>query len=345
MRSVPMRRFAVMLAGALFGLVPSLARGAPGDEIHFYEGKTLSLVIPIGPGGAYDTYGRLVARHLGRFLPGNPIIVPRNLPGAGGGVASSFLYNIAPRDGTELLMVTSTFATDQLLHNSQVRYDARKFLPIGRLLDTRSVLFFWHTAPIRMVDDLRVTPSTIAASTLNEVPAVRLRLMNRLLGMQMRLIPGYPRPGISFWRASAGKPTAGPRLISASCQLFANYLRDHRLNIVLQFGNNRDPQLPDVPSLLELTDDPQARQIFNFLVSSDEIGRSLVTTPDVPAARLGLLRSAFSQMLESREFRAEADKLNLPLNPRSGEELGKIVRDTFDISAEAVGRIRELTAP
>jgi tripartite-type tricarboxylate transporter receptor subunit TctC len=331
----------------IMGLVAVVAAAcgtARADE-PFYRGKTITLLIPIGPGGAYDTYARLVARHLNRHLPGNPTIVPRNMPGAGGGVASSYLYNIAPRDGTTLIIITSTFAIDQLLQNSQVKYDGRRFSAIGRLLDTRSILFFWHQSAIKTVPDLFTTPSTIAASTLNEVPAVRLRLMNRLLGTQMRLIPGYPSAKDFVLASERGETDGGATTFIGLQQLFAAHLAERRLNIALQFGADRDPALPDVPSLVELTQDTEVQQIFRFLVSGDDIGRSLLTTPDVPAEQLGQLRAAFQAMMADPEFLAEAERLHLPLVPKSGEAVQQIIEETFKVSPKSLATIKELTSP
>jgi len=151
----------IAAAGALLALaLAGPARAQDGDE--FYRGKTITIIIPIGPGGAYDAYARLVSRHLGRKLQGNPTIIARNMPGGGGVIASNYLYNVAPQDGTTLAIITSSFANEQLFGNPQIRYDARKFLAIGRLLDTTSVLFFWHASPIRTLDDMLTRPATMA---------------------------------------------------------------------------------------------------------------------------------------------------------------------------------------
>jgi hypothetical protein len=168
-------------------LSPAVVAAAEDDD--FYRGKTVSLIIPIGTGGAYDAYGRLVARYIGRQLPGNPTIVPRNMPGAGGSIASNYLYNLAPQDGTTLAIITSSFAMEQLFDNPQIRYDPRKFLAIGRLLDTTSVIFFWHTSPVKTIDDLRRLPSTVGISGVNEVPALYLdlhRALAALFGLSAR---------------------------------------------------------------------------------------------------------------------------------------------------------------
>ena len=334
------RRASLLLALAL----PSAVAAANDDE-DFYRGKTISLIIPIGPGGAYDTYARLVARYLGRELPGNPVIVPRNMPGAGGTIASNHVFNLAPQDGTTLTMITSSFAMEQLFDNPQIRYDARKFLAIGRLLDTTSVIFFWHTSPIKTVDDLRRRPSTVGISGVYEIPAARMRAMNRFLGMQMRLIPGYPSARDYVMAVEREETDGGTSTYIGLSQLFAAYLRERKLNIVVQFAEARDASMPGVPTVIELTDDAEVRQIFSYLVSNDTIGRSLFTTPNVPPARLALLRTAFRKMLADPEFKAEAERLNLPLVPKAGEEMQKIVLDTFDVSAATLAKIREVMKP
>jgi tripartite-type tricarboxylate transporter receptor subunit TctC len=327
----------------LLALTP--AGAAANDEDDFYRGKTISLIIPIGPGGAYDAYARLVARYLPRELPGNPTIVPRNMPGAGGAIASNHVFNVAPQDGTTLTIITSSFANEQLFDNPQIKYDARQFLAIGRLVDTTSVIFFWHDSPIKTLDDLRRRPSTVALSSVNEMPATRLRAMNRFLGTRIKLIPGYPSAKDYVMAVERQETDGGTSTYIGLSQLFSNDLRDKTLNILVQFGMTRDPAMPDVPTVIELTDDPRARQIFRYLVSNDEIGRSLFTTPNVPPARLALLRSGFLKMLADPEFKSEAARLSLPLAPRSGEEMQKIVRDAFDISPAALAEIRELTRP
>jgi tripartite-type tricarboxylate transporter receptor subunit TctC len=322
------------------------AHGAPtqsGEE--FYRGKTISMIIPIGPGGAYDAYARLVSRYLGKYLPGNPSIVARNMPGAGGVIASNYLYNVAPQDGTTLEIITSSFATQQVIGDPQIKYDARQLPAIGRLLDTTSVQFFWHTSPIKTLDDLRTEPCTVALSTLTEVSAVRTRAMNRYLGMQMKIVSGYLSARDYVLAVQRGETDGGSSTYIGLSQLFAADLRDKNLNILVQFAAARDPAMPDVPTVLELTQDQEAHQVFSFLDSNDEIGRSLFTTPNVPADRVASLRTAFDKMLLDPDFLAEAKRLYLPLATKSGEELQKIVAGTFDIPPAALAKVLELSQP
>jgi tripartite-type tricarboxylate transporter receptor subunit TctC len=327
---------------AVLAMLPmAVAPAASQDD--FYRGKTVTIVIPIGPGGAYDAYARLITRHMGRHLPGNPTMIARNMPGAGGVIASNYVYNSAPQDGTTLTIITSSFANEQVAGNPQIKYEAQKFLALGRLLDTTSVLFFWHTSPIKTLQDMMTKPATVAISSIHEVPAYRMRAMNRFLGSPLKLIPGYPAARDYVLAAERGETDGGTSTFIGLSQLFSAHLKEKKLIIPVQFAVNRSGDMPDVPTVIELANEPDVKQIFRQLVSNDEIGRSLFTTPNVPAARLGLLRSAFQAMLADPEFRAEATKLRLPLAPRSGEEMQKTIADMFDVSPETLARIRELS--
>jgi len=321
-------------------LVPAAAQ-----ERDFYRGKTITIIIPIGPGGAYDAYARLLSRHLGRHLPGNPTIIARNMPGGGGVIASNYLYNVAPQDGTTLAIIISSFATDQLFENPQIKYDAREFLAVGRLLDATSVLFFWHASPIKTLRDLQTHPASVGITAVNDVPAYRLRAMNRLLDTKIKLVPGYPSARDFVLASERGETDGGTSTYIGLAQIFASYLAEKKLNILVQFSARTDRLMPDIPTIMELTRDPQAIEVFRLLIATDEIGRSLFTTPRVPPERVALLRSAFQMMLADPEFRTEAEQLKLPLAPRAGEELQQIVADTFKITPATMAVIKEVIRP
>jgi tripartite-type tricarboxylate transporter receptor subunit TctC len=332
-----------VLGGALLLLL--MLMPAAAQERDFYRGKTITIIIPIGPGGAYDAYARLVSRHMGKQIPGNPLIIARNMPGGGGVIASNHLYNVAPRDGTTLAIITSSFANEQLFGNPQIRYDARQFLAIGRLLDTTSVLFFWHTSPIKTLNDLLTKPATMAISSVNEIPAYRLTAMNRYLSTQLKAIPGYPSARDYVLAAERGETDGGTSTYIGLAQIFASYLAEKKLNILVQFAPRRDRLMPDIPTVMELTRDPQAIEVFRLLIATDEIGRSLFTAPHVPPERVALLRSAFQMTLADPEFRTEAEQLKLPLAPRAGEELQQIVADTFKITPATMAILKEVIRP
>jgi tripartite-type tricarboxylate transporter receptor subunit TctC len=321
-------------------LVPAAAQ-----ERDFYRGKTITIIIPIGPGGAYDAYARLLSRHLGKHLPGNPSIIARNMPGGGGVIASNYLYNVAPQDGTTLAIIISSFATDQLFGNPQIKYDAREFLAIGRLLDATSVLFFWHASPIQTLNDLKSHSASVGITAVNDVPAYRLRAMNRLLDTKVKLVPGYPSARDFVLASERGETDGGTSTYIGLAQIFSSHLTERKLNILVQFAARRDRLMPDVPTVMELTRDAQAIEVFRLLIATDEIGRSLFTTPRVPPARVALLRSAFQMMLADPEFRVEAEQLKLPLAPKAGDELQQTVADTFRITPATMAVIKEVIRP
>lgn len=327
-------------------LLASLQLGARSPEAvaddGYFRGKAISMVIPIGPGGAYDAYARLISRYLGRHIPGNPTIVPRNMPGAGGVLASNYFYNVAPQDGTTLSIITSSFANEELFANPQIKYEARRFLAIGRLVDTTSVLFFWHASSIKTLKDMLEKPATVAISSVHEIPAYRIQTMNRFLGTSLKLIPGYPSARDYVLAAERGETDGGTSTFIGLSQLFAKHLAEKKLNVLVQFSTRRDPDMPDVPTIIEITKDPEGKQIFRQLVSNDEIGRSLFTTPNVPPERLAVLRSAFQAMITDAEFLAEAQRLHLPLSPKSGEEMQAVVNEMFNVSPDTLAKLREL---
>jgi tripartite-type tricarboxylate transporter receptor subunit TctC len=333
----------IAACGAMLFALSLSASIAQEDE--FYRGKTITIIIPIGPGGAYDAYARLISRHLGKWLPGNPTIIARNMPGGGGVIASNYLYNVAPQDGTTFSIITSSFVNEQIFDNPQIKYDARKFGAVGRLLDTTSVLFFWHASPIKTIDDMLHRPSTIAVSSVNEAPAYRLRAMVKLLGAPFKIIPGYPSARDYVLAVERGETDGGSSTFIGLSQLYASYIADKRLNILIQFATERDHEHADIPTVLELTSDPETQQVFRQLVSNDDIGRALFTTPNVPPARLALLRQAFDKMIADRDFRAEAQQFKLPLAIKTGAEMQKMVAGNFDISLSALAKLRELIKP
>jgi tripartite-type tricarboxylate transporter receptor subunit TctC len=338
-------RLPSILAGAFLTLALLSPCPLSAQEDDFYRGKTISVIIPIGPGGAYDAYARILTRHLGRQIPGHPTIIARNMPGGGGVVASNYLYNVAPQDGTALAIIISSFANDQLFGNPQIKYDARGFAAVGRLIDATSVLFVWHASAIRTLADLFAKPSAIGITSANDVPAYRLRALNRLIGAQIKLVSGYPSARDFVLASERGETDGGTSTYIGLSQLFASYLQERKLNILLQFAMRRDRAMPEVPTVAELASDPEARDVFRFLVATDEIGRSLFTTPNVPPRRLALLRAAFQKMLDDPEFRTEAGELKLPLAPKSGEEMQQIVADTFTIPPAAMAKVREIAKP
>jgi tripartite-type tricarboxylate transporter receptor subunit TctC len=185
-------------------------------------------------------------------------------------------------------------------------------------------------------------PATVAISSVHEIPAYRVQAMNAFLGTSLKLIPGYPSARDYVLAVERGETDGGTSTFIGLSQLYSKHLEEKKLNILVQFSTSRDPVIPDVPTIIEMTKDPEGKQIFRQLVSNDEIGRALFTTPNVPPERLAMLRSAFQAMIVDPEFRTEAERLRLPLAPKSGEEMQSVVNEMFEISPDTLGKLREL---
>jgi tripartite-type tricarboxylate transporter receptor subunit TctC len=317
---------------------------ARADDSDFYSGKAISIIIPQGPGGAYDLFGRLVSRHLAKFIAGNPTIVVRNMPGANGLVATNHSYNVAQQDGTTLIIIQSTFAFDQLLNVPQIKYDARRFNAIGRLTDTTSVIASWHTSAIKSATDLLTKPAIVGSSSLSDIFALRYKTMNHLLGAHIKLLSGYQSARDYVLASQRGEVDGFWIPFITLKQSYPSELRSKQFSISVQSAMARDGELLDVPTMQDLSDNAEVKLIFRYLTSNDEIGRSLFTTPGVPPTRVAALRSAFQKMLDDASFKDEADKSKLPLSPRTADEIQRVVLGTFEAPQEVVTKIRDIAS-
>ena len=273
-----------LTVGALLALTLTAPLRA-ADEDDFYRGKTITIIIPIGPGGAYDAYARLVSRHLGKQLAGNPVRSSRNLPGGGGVIASNHLYNVAPQDGTTLTIITSSFANEQLFGNPQIRYDARNSSPSAACsTPPRSCS---SGIPRRSRRSMTCYQAGHHGGLIGErdsgLPAPA---MNRYLGTQFKPIPGYPSARDFVMAAERGETDGGIDLYRPVAALLRLSPREEAQHPGAVRRHSATPTCRTCRPCSNSPSDPEATQIFQHLVTNDEIGRSLFTTPNVPAARL-----------------------------------------------------------
>ena len=326
---------------ALFALSLVTAASAQTAD-RFYQGSTVNFIIGFDVGGGYDVYARLAARHLSRHLPGRPNVVPQNMPGAGGLAAMNYLYKVAAKDGSVIGAIHSNIALGQLLDGRNIEYDARRFNWLGRLTSTIDVHYAWHTSPAKSLADVKAR-ETIAAST---GPAsnstIYPRVLNELIGTKFRVISGFKgttEANLAMERGEVEvvlKPWEGVKSGNAE------WLRDKKITLLMQYGVNRHPDLPDLPTVVEVMGNDEQRQIMRLFVSTSEIGRSLVIPPDVPRDRVAALRGAFDAMVKDAAFRGEAEKAQMELDPLSGAGMQSLIEQTFDMAPALVERAREL---
>jgi tripartite-type tricarboxylate transporter receptor subunit TctC len=319
MRAFTGGSFVVTAFLALTALAPSTAGAEPIAD--FYRGKSISMVIATAPGGDYDLRARLISRHMGRHIPGNPTIVPRNMPGGVGLQAMNFMANVAPKDGTTIHAIMQNMSTHQALGGTGVEFDTRKFFWIGNTTDTPNVINSWHTTGIKTIQDVMTQELVVGAPGQATNSVYYPKALNELAGTKFRIVSGYP--GGNDVNLAMERGEVGGRGSNSWASWKAtkpNWLRDKKIFILVQFALKRDPELADIPTAIELTKKEEDKAVMTFLSADIPISRAYVTTPGVPAERVNALRRAFDATMKDPEFVAEAKKLNMDMRPSTGEE-------------------------
>ena len=310
----------------------------------FYKGKSINLIIGLAEGGGYDYSARLAAQHLGRFIPGNPTIVPRNMPGAGGIAAAEYLYNVAPKDGTNIAMFQSTFALEKLTDRSR-KFEPEKFTYVGRIDQSILVGFLWNSAPVRTIQEAKSREVVLAANAATGTSATMPWALNAMIGTKFKVVLGYvssAQMGLALEKSEAdGLGSTSWDFLETKPQWF----EEKKINLMYVIALDRFRKIPDVPTVLELTDVPRDKAALRLVASTSTIGRALLSTPDVPADRLAALRKGFDAMMKDPAFLADAEKRHLGVDALGGAELQKIVNDVSTQPDDVVQRMVEVSKP
>lgn len=331
-----LHRLALTAAAATIALATMPCRSFADS---FYEGKIIDLYIGYSPGGGYDTYARLVARHLGKHIPGNPEIVPHNMTGGGGRVAAGYMFRVAPKNGTAIATADQSLPLQQAMHDPTVPIDMAKFGWIGSPYSGNNTLVTWHTTGVATVDEAKQKEVTLGATGPN-TSAQYPQVMNAVLGTKFKIVTGYPGGNdinLAMERGEVGGRGSNNYVSWKATR--PQWLRDHKINILAQIGLKKDKELPNVPLLMDLGKTDEDKALLKLLSSPVQIGRPLFTTPDVPADRLAMLRKAFDDTVKDPDFLADAKKLNLDIDPVSGTELQSVVEDVLASPPKVVNRL------
>ena len=330
----------VGLAAALaFSAVP--ARGE--DSAAFYAGKTVQLIIGYAPGAGYDEYARLLGRHIGRHIPGNPTVVVQNMPGAGSIRAANYLYSVAPKDGTTIGGFARGVFLDPLLGRTEGnRYDAAKFGWLGSITSDAGVCAFRSDAGISSWSDMRTKSYKIGGTGAGADSDVFANLLRRMFNLPMQLVLGY-QGGAETALALMRGEVQGRCGWSLSTLMSVN--RDLVLNkqvkVVLLLSDKRVVEFPDVPTALEVADDDSERAILKLAIARQNMARPYVAPPGLPPDRLAALRSAFDATMVDPEFLADAKRANLEVRPTSGTEADVLIRQVYATPPDVVKRAAE----
>jgi tripartite-type tricarboxylate transporter receptor subunit TctC len=326
---------------AIFAAALTFAAPAGAETpAEFYKGKTVTIITSTGAGGTYDLVARMVARHMPRHLPGNPTMVVQNMPGGGNVLATNFMYNIAPKDGTTIATIHNAMPTHQVLDGRGVRYDSGKFNWLGSTGPDNEVVFAWHTAGIKSIADAMrrevVLGGTGAGSGIVIIPTA----MNNVLGTRFKIVTGYKSSEEINLALQRGEVQARAFGFGSIWAQHSEWLKDGTIVVLAQAGRQRDAHLPDVPLLTELAGNDEQRAVLKLISGSAGLGQPYVAPPELPADRLAALREAFAATLADKAFLDEAEKLRIEIQPMNAEETARVVADTISTSPEIVAKAR-----
>ena len=336
-------------AGALLLLLGAAALvPAPAvAQADFYKGKNIDLVISTGVGGGLDANARVVARHLAAHIPGNPTIVPRNMPGAGHIRAANFVYSQAPKDGTVIATFIPIFVLAQVLDRSKsIQFDPANFNWLASTSSSNSTVYVWHTSSINSLADATKREVLMGGTGVGSYTIMYPTVMNSLLGTRFKLVTGYQSTaeiGLAMERGEI-EGRAGNNFNSLKAEN-PEWLRTGKIRLIAQVGLERDAEFSDLPLLTDFAKSDQDRQILKLFSTDVVIGRPFVTSPGVPAERVALLRKAFDEMLADPAYLEEAKKAALDVTPVAGARIQTIVADLVHTPADIVAKAKLAMEP
>jgi tripartite-type tricarboxylate transporter receptor subunit TctC len=323
---------AILSLSALVCLLPSRSRAQD-----IYRGKTITIICGYGVGGGYDAYARLLARHLGNHIPGQPTVIVQNMPGAGGLRAANMVAVTAPKDGTTIAAVNPSLLMYQLLGGPQARYQTGTIKWLGSLDEPNNSIITWHTSAIRTIEDAKTRdvpmPGDGPTSSMSIYPTVT----NALLGTRFKIVEGYSGSAAGDLAMERGEVDgrSGANLTSIFARR-ADWVRERKINFLLQIGNRRDPLLPDVPLLQDLLTSERDRQIATVASLPTTVGPGYWMAPEVPDAMLAIVRRAFEAAIKDPALLADAKALSLEVRPKTGVEMQAAVEKVAQFPADVL---------
>lgn len=337
--SMRILKFALAAVAALV-----ISTSARADSVaDFYKGKTVEYFIGYSVGGGYDTYARLIARHIGKHIPGNPTVVPKNMPGAGSLKLTNWLYEAAPQDGTVIGSVARAAPFAPLFGNKKANFEADKFNWLGSANNEVSICAAVAETGIKTFDDLK-TKELIVGGTGDTADTVQFpKILNAVLGTKFKIINGYPG-GKDVVLAMERGEVHGRCGWSWSSVKAKNksWLEAGKMNIVMQLSTGKHADLPDVPLVMDLATSDADKALLTLIFARQELGRPYVAPPNIPAERVAALRAAFDATMTDAEFLSEAKSANLELAPVSGSRVQKLVMDSYTTDPSVVERINKI---
>jgi tripartite-type tricarboxylate transporter receptor subunit TctC len=331
-----------LLAAAILALVqPTWAQGTAD----FYRGKTVTLIVGYSAGGGYDTYARILARHIGRHIPGQPAVVVQNMPGAGSLRAANYLFNVAPKDGSVFGMFSRGMAMEPLIGQSATQFDSLKFTWLGSGTEEASVFVLWHAAPVKTWADMLKTPFSVGGEGSGSDPDVYASLLKNSFGAKLRLVTGYPGTAEIALALERGEMDGRASWSWSSLKsLKPDWIAQKKVNLPIQLNLKKDPELPDVPLIMEFAKNDRQRASLKIILSRQTMGRPFIAPPGLPDDRRAALRAAFDATMKDPEFLAEAKARGQEVNPVGGEAIDRLLAELYATPKDVVEETKQAIA-
>ena len=343
------RRLGAALCGAALLSATICGAGlAQADAVaDFYRGKQVRVIVRTTPGTDYDQYSRLIARYMGKYIPGNPSMVVVNMTGGGGIIAANYMAQVAPHDGTVIGIVSQGLAADQALGMSpQLKANLREFNWLANVNYSNQLLAVWHTSATKTLEGAKHRVTTIGTTGAGSASVQYPAFYNHVLGTRFKIVFGYPGGAHIDLAMERGEVEGrGTNPYSSYMATHPEWIPKKLLNVLVQAGVEKEPELLNVPNILDLDVKPEDKPLLRFMANASTVGRPLAATPGVPADRVAALRAAFVAMTKDPEFIAAAAKEKLDVRPQSGQAIADIVAGIIDSPADIRERMKVVFQP
>jgi len=341
-----MRRGRIARLTLAFGaiMLAAVVRPAGAEGVaEFYRGRSVTLVIGFSAGGGYDLYARLLARHLGRHVPGQPGIVPQNREGAGSARATLYLYNAAPKDGSVIGTFSRSMAVAPLLAGAP--FDATRLSWLGSISSDVSVCMTWHTSPIRTLDDMLVKPFTMAGLGKDADPDIFAMVLRNVLGARLKLVSGYPGTSDGTLAMERGEVNGmcGISWSTAKAR-HADWIKTGKVNLPVQFGLRREAEIPDVPAVIDLVKGEEQTRMVRLILAGQAMARPYAAPPGIPDDRRRALIAAFDATMRDPEFLADAEKSQAEVSPVTAAEIDRLLAEVYATPRDIITRAAKAIA-
>jgi tripartite-type tricarboxylate transporter receptor subunit TctC len=308
-----------------------------------FKGKNVNLIIGYSVGGGYDLYARHVARHMGKYIPGRPSVVPQNMTGAGSLRAASYIYSAAPADGSVFGTFGRTMAIQPLLASAP--FDGTRFAWLGSVTNDVSTCITWHTSPVKTWSDLLEKPVTFGGEGPGADPDIFTLLYKNVFGAKVKLVPGYHGTNDATLAMERGEVDGLCGLSWSTLKSrHMQWMQEKKINIIVQAAFKKEPELADVPLITDMAKTPEQQQILKLILTSQEMARPFAAPPGIPEDRKAALITAFEQTMKDQDFLAEAKKLQLDVNPVSAKAIDELLAQLYAMPKDVIEKAAQAIA-